>query len=194
MKSLETVERRLRTLRVRYIKQHISASQERLPKNCVFNYEQIPTGYYEKSRSIDVDIAPRSSVTLVVIQPEAPLRLCMYGAEDPSKWLGDVCDKAETARGCGWFKPKTSVDEAKDEFVSLLADDEYTYDNYRDVATLQWVLNDRVHKKALSMWERLVIWIYSFFIRVRPPVPQLPEGEIPDDLWSDDDTSSNSGP
>lgn len=186
MKSQDEIERRLRTLRVRYTKKHIAASQERLPQNCIYNLEQAPNGHYTKSKSADVDIAPRHSITLVVIQPESPIRLCMYGADDPSKWPGNICDKAETARCCSWFSAKVSKEVAKTEFLNRLADDEYVYENHPDIAALQWATDGRVYKKSLSPLERLRIWLFSFFVRVPPALPQLPEGEVPDDLWDDE--------
>jgi hypothetical protein len=193
MKSKEVVERRLRTLRIRYLKQFVASSQDRLHRNCLYNREHKPTGQYKSSKSVDVDVASRKNVTLVVIQPDPPsIRLCMYGSEDSTKWNGDICDDDVKSQHCPLFRPIMSVEEARLEFQTRLANDDYTYDNYRDIATLQWVLEDRIHKHQLSLWERFIVWIRFRRIKAPAPLPLLPAGDVPDDFWVDNvDPTSN---
>ena len=195
MKPKETVERRLRTLRIRYAKKFILASQKRLHTNCVYNIEHSQTNWWSNKRvseSVEMDIAPHHSVTLLVIQPEqlSP-RLCMYGAEDPAHWPGDICDSDDMSKRCKWFKPRYTVEQAKQKFFELLQDDKYVYDNFQDVASLQWVLEDRLYNHNLSWWERLIFWLKTRFIQVPKPMPQLPPIDLPEGIWDDDPPSDS---
>jgi hypothetical protein len=191
VKSREEIEKRLKKLRVRYARKHILGSQQRLHKNCVFNREHVPPSLPERRQGPDVHMVPRRQVTLVVLRDEAPIRLCMYGSEDASKWRGDVCDDDSVARSCKLFKASVGLEEAKQEFLDRLADDRFVFDNYRDVATLQWVLGVRVHEIPLSVWDRLSLWLSIFFFR-RPKA--LPPSDFDgSDLWTEsgDDPTQN---
>jgi len=70
--------------------------------------------------------------------------------------------------------------------MELLSDDEYVFDNYRDMAAFQWVLSDRLHKMPLSWWETLILWFQVLLHRRARMVPPLPEPELTDDLWEED--------
>ena len=197
VKSKKQVEDRLKKLRVRYARKHMEASQKRCFKNCVHNHAHVPTQTPAVARKDDFEMVPRRQVTLVVLQDEDPtVHLCMYGASDPATWPGDVCDDDSVARGCKVFEPRQTADQAKEEFLSSLSDDEHVFNNYRDVATLQWVLGERVHSMGLSIWERFLLWLRSKLIKRDALVPQLPESSVPDDLWSENqgDTAQSSGP
>jgi hypothetical protein len=188
VKSKETIRRRLRSLRIRHAKKYIEKSQKRKPENCTYNYSheyhaptpEVPTEY---------ELAPRKSSSLVVFQEEGPIKLCLYGADKPSEWKGDVCDKDETAEGCEYFKPKVTVEEAQEDFKNLVADDEYVFKNYRDIATLQWVLGERVSNMPFTLIDRVVLFWHSVF-RTADKLKETPElPEAPDDLWPEDDNS-----
>jgi hypothetical protein len=132
----------------------------------------------------EVELSPRITTTLVVIQPDSPIRLCMYGSEKPDLWNGDVCDDDATAHACPYFSPKISEDRSVEKFNELMSDDAFVLENYKDIASLQWVLNDRVHLTPLSVWDKIKIWFDTFFRR-RCSLKLLPEkiGEKPEDLW-----------
>lgn len=183
MKTRDDVERRLKKLRTRYAHRHVQRSQERRPGNCVYNEEHAPRKL-EPSVPVEHQMAPRSQVTLVVLNEDRPVRLCMYGAES-GKWPGNICDSDGVARSCPMFKPRTSVEEARHGFMEGLADDEHVFNNYRDMATLQWVLGERVHGWPLSWWERLWLFVMGFFARTAKPLPRGPEHTI-EGLWDDD--------
>lgn len=188
MKTREEVERRLRKLQIRYARKHVQRSQERLPHNCVHNEEHLPPRLEAGPKvPVEEEVAPRQQVTLVVLNEPRPIRLCMHGADRGEKWRGDVCDDAETARQCPYFKPAKDVRAARDEFMDSLADDEHVFNHYRDVATLQWVLGERVHSYPLAWWQRLWLAVHLFFIRVVKPTAALPAPRVPDDLWDDHD-------
>lgn len=188
MKTKEIIQRRLRSLRIRYAKKHIEKSQKRKPHNCVHNHIH---EYHPPTPEVpmEYELAPRRSSSLVVFQEEGPIRLCMYGANDPSEWKGDVCDKDETAERCAYFNPKVSIEEAQEEFKDLVADDDYVLEHYKEVATLQWVLGERVVNMPFTFIDKMGFIWHSLFQRVKKPkkTPELPEA--PDDLWPEDDNS-----
>lgn len=187
MKTRDDIEKRLRKLRLRYAHKYVLKSQERRHRNCAFN-EIHPVGEapYTVTQSRELERAPRRQVTLVVLNDELDgVGLCMHNASDSSKWEGNTCDSDDVSRSCPLFKPRASAEEAKNGFLELVADDEYVFENYRDVATLQWVLGERVHELSLSWWERLVLWVRTAFLRVAKPTPLLPPAPLPKDLWDD---------
>ena len=194
MKSRSDIEKRLRSLRVKYAKRYVSASQERTHRNCVHNVEHAPRDMHEDSKPSRSplrrgpqgrDAAPPRR-TLTVVRSEAPVRLCMYGCKDPASWAGDVCDSDDISRSCPKFEPLRSMEAARAEFLEKLADDEWVFDNHKDMAALQWALSDRMHKWGLSWWERLFLWLQVLLFRRAKVAPRLPLPELPEDLWKDD--------
>lgn len=177
MKSREEVLRRLKKLRARYLRQYLRQSQDRRPHNCAYNHEVlVPPA---KSHLSDVPgpgeerpVTPAKSLVVLQGEPcgDAPIRVCLYGCEDPAGWTGELCYTEEKAGSCEWFKPEKDLAEAEREFDALLSDDAYVYENYRDVAALQWVLEDRVHRHRPGLIERFWRW----FGRPRSvPAPKL---------------------
>lgn len=195
MKNREDVEKRLRKLRRRYARKHVQKSQDRVPCNCLHNEEHHPVGDLRAPVPTELEVAPRIQRTLLVLQDRdmGSVRICTYGAAE-GEWSGTVCDSESISRPCPYFQPRLPADSAKVEFLDTLADDEHVFDNYRDVATLQWVLGERVYDMPLSFMDRLVLWFAVLFARVprasrQPSVPQLPS-----DLWDEDDSPPPTGP
>lgn len=197
MKTKADIEKRLRKLRERYARKYIEASQQRRYENCAYNHKHVPSPIPSspaRAAPLVYHMAPSRQVTLVVLREDKPIHLCMYGSDDPSKWRGDICDSDDVAQSCKLFRPLVSVDQAKQEFLNLMADDEYVFNNYRDIATLQWVLGERVHVIPLTLWERIRFWIRSKFLKPRKEVPALPPGDLPDNLWDDSVRSTTHAP
>lgn len=118
----------------------------------------MPVLKYSRGVDVEYERAPRKSVTLLVVQDQVPVRLCMHGSSDPSTWNGDVCDNDDTARACDRFVPIVGLKDAESKFMEQLQDDAFVYGRYPDIAALQWVLEDRIGSKPLSLWERLLLW------------------------------------
>jgi len=207
VKSEEEVLRRLRKLRGRYARQYLRRSQDRLHRNCVHNREHVGTRTVSDGPEDGVPMRIRGgedveglvapdrrvrfgrAVSLVVLREEpSSVRLCMYGAEDPALWAGEVCDSDEKAASCPMFSPSVRKEDAMAAFKELMRDDAYVYENYRDVAALQWVLEDRVHHHRPGLLERLVHWFVARRAKVPKPLPALPEptDREMEDLWKDD--------
>lgn len=191
MKTRDEILSRLRKLRTRYATRYMENSRDRLPCNCRYNMVHQSTNYSRGlTESKPTDIAPRTQVTLMVLQEDKPIGLCMYGSEDSSKWPGNICDDKETAASCPLFAPKMTVLASQEEFLGKLADDTFVFDNYRDIAALQWVLGERVHNHALTWWERLVFWYRSKSIRMLPPSRKTLSSDS-EPTWNEDDNSSS---
>lgn len=186
MKTRSEVESRLKKLRVRYAHKYVEATQQRCFNNCVFNHEHVPQPVdYGHSLETEMERAPRLQKTLVVIGDSKTVHLCMYGANDAGTWPGDTCDTDDKAKRCPMFKPRVSLEQARTGFLEKLSDDEYVFDNFRDMATLQWVLGERVHDVPLTFFERLVFWLKIKFWKPIPALPQLPSSDLPAELWYD---------
>lgn len=198
MKSEGAVRSRLVKLRKRYRNKHASNSQKRVPSNCVYNATIEPKGYRAPSVITELEMSPRIVSNLVVFQEDSSIKICTYGSENPAEWNGDVvCDSNDVAEQCKFFKAKSTYAEAAEEFDGMMEDDEFVYDNYRDVATLQWVLDDRVHLIPLTWRDRLSLLLIRFFDwMLRRNRQKLPSQlmVIPHDIWNDrDDSDQSSG-
>jgi len=181
MKTQSEIEKRLQKLRKRYRQKYVQERVGRRHQNCVHNYEHAPRGEFKYSRSHDVELAPRRQTTLLVVQPDQPVRICTYGSTGKD-WNGDVCDTDEKASGCPWFKASRLEDEVGAEFDSLMSDVEFVFDNYRDVATLQWVLDVRVVTVKPSLVERFL----SLFKTRNKELPAPKDPEVPEGIWDAD--------
>ena len=186
MKTRAQVESRLKKLRSRYAHKHVEATQQRCYKNCVYNEEHAPAQLeYKAPLETEYERAPRMQQTLMVVSHDQAIHLCMYGADKPGTWPGDTCDTDDKARRCPLFKPRVTLEDARKEFLEKLADDEYVFNNYRDMATLQWVLGERVHDVPLTLFERFWFWLKGKLWKPIPALPQLPPPELTADLWYD---------
>jgi hypothetical protein len=189
VKTKEQVLNRLKKLRIRYARQYISESQKRVHANCTYNLEITSTNHKDESK-FEYDIMPRKVHITVLNNPPTPIRLCMYGSEKIDEWPGSLCDSDLISAKCPYFKPKISFKEAEKSYLELLKDDKYVFDHYKDMATLQWVLNYRIYESHLSIFDKIKIKFLSVIIFLKSlmkprqsnqSLPELPEG-----LWDDD--------
>jgi len=105
-----------------------------------------------------------------------------------------MCDHDDIAKSCKMFNPLVSIEQAREEFLEKLSDDEYVFNNYRDMATLQWVIGQRVHEVPLTAWERFVFWLKAKLFKPEPRIEALPAAEIPSDIWDQSSKVSNAPP
>jgi hypothetical protein len=192
VKSESVVQRRVQRLRDRYLRRHVLLSQERRHRNCVHNQEHAPSKlpYSRSELSTELDLAPRKVTTLLVIKDDQPVRICTLGlcagnsTAGSVGWDRDVCDSDSISATCGMFKARTGADEAYDEFMELLKDDKFVYENYRDLAALQWVLEDR--RPRLPWYRRLFAWLFgkpTIALGLLPPGASDRESQELEDLW-----------
>ena len=181
MKSEFEIRNRLKNLRIRYTKKFIEKSQKQLPHNCVFNYEHFER-IIDDRVPIEYELSPRINKTLVMIQPELPVRLCTYGSENLTKWNGDIiCDSEDVSKNCSWFKSKKSEEEAIEEFKQLVSNDDLVFKNYPDIAAIQWVLGEKSKPLKITFFSKLYLLFNKFCNKIFKPKSKTLE--LPGDLW-----------
>lgn len=158
MKNQIEIERRLVKLRNRHKKKYVEKHTSKTPENCKYNYlHHLNTLKYSSDDNETIEVN---------IQPDKDIRICTFGSDKPEKWNGDICDSVEVSGKCPFFCPRTNEESLSEEFDTLIQDDEYTIDNYSDVAALQWVLNVRVHSvKHRNFIIYYLMWIYQIIIQ-----------------------------
>lgn len=189
MKSETVVKRRLKKLRIRYLRQYLQGIRGRCYLNCKYNYEHTPSPVPQKpgiyTNGIDAKLIPHKQVTMVVFREEQKtVRLCVYGSENPTTWSGDICVNDDTAKSCPHFESKVTEESAIGKFNEAMADDEFVLNNMNDIAILQWVLETRVSLIPLTLWEKFTLWASGLFRKDKPTV-QSAEEDLPGDIWND---------
>lgn len=187
MKAKSDIEKRLRRLRERYLRQYLRRHFERRPEACAHNHGHRPNllPYRTSDVETELEVAPRKVTTLLVLNDRHDsVRVCLLGLEDPETWEGDVCETAERAGRCPHFKPRLTLDEATRDFDALMADDRKVLKLYPDVAMLQWVLGVRMAKVRRGLMEWLRGLIFRRKMRELPPASQdePPDPEL-EALW-----------
>ena len=194
MKTRDQIESRLKKLRMRYVHKHVEATQQRCFNNCTFNQIHTPKPLHYGPVATEYELSPRLQTTLIVLNEDRTVHLCMYGVQDKATWSGDTCDTDDKAKCCPMFKPRVTLEQARADFMNKLSDDEYVFDNFRDVATLQWVLGERVHEVPLTLFERFLFWLKVKFWKPAPALPQISDPELASDLWYDKTNDSSAPP
>jgi len=82
----------------------------------------------------------------------------MLGADDPENWPGNICDTVENAKTCPFFQTDFNKEDLKAEFKALLEDPDVLYEDYRDIAMLEWALEDTV-APDLAWWQKFKLWV-----------------------------------
>lgn len=187
VKSQSEIQKRLKKLKFRYLKNYLKRSQDLTFENCIYGFLHQPSPIPQKPKvQTSSTLVPKRQVTLVILdnQEEGPAPLCMYGSDNPESWPGEAClgDRAAT---CPMFKPRLALEDARDEFIGLLEDDEYVYDNMKDIAALQWAINERIAFWPLSIFERITIWFMRKFFRRPKLLPPPSTEELSEGLWDD---------
>jgi len=179
VKNIETIVKRLRKLRIRHLRKYLSASQSRIPENCVYNHKinvkQTNSHLYSNDSFLGINddrlVVPTKKTSVVILNnddnDDFPC-VCLYGCKDPSIWEGELCYTIDKSSTCNWFKPTKSINVAENEFDELMKDDEYVNKHYKDIASLQWVIEDRIYKYDLNLFERILRWV----LRRKTKVPK----------------------
>ena len=188
MKTHEEIEKRLSSLYHKYENLYVKENLRASPDNCVHNLTHNPVALIPRPADLELNRAPRKQTTLVVLDgPARPIRICTYGSEDVENWNGDICDTVEHASQCPVFRAVESELELRKQFQALMQDDDYVFENYKDITALQWMTGHRItwdlekreeHPPVLTVVPYyLVLWgmIVGFFRR--SSIPQLPPKE-----------------
>jgi len=214
VKTESEILRRLEKLHRRYLGQYIKKSQQRTHINCKYNIiHRSPTNKSTRVSGLkrhlpvigreedSVFLSPERQISdchnYIDIESNEldSIRLCGHGIENNLIWNGDICDTDSISKSCKLFSPKVSVDEARDKFGELMSDDKYVYEHYRDIATLQWILKNRINN-IFSLITIIYVWFLMLLIKLKKQTPEKEKPDnlelIVDDLWSEDDFDRNS--
>jgi hypothetical protein len=134
------------------------------------------------------------SAFLTVLPNDEGVHLCMYGSENPKDWPGDTCESNDIAKYCKKFSPRIPASHVVQEFQQMLRDDKFVSEHLKDIAILQWILEERVHAYPLGFLERVSLYIKSKFIKSDPAINSLPPARDADDRFGgSDDSDENPG-
>lgn len=169
MKTVDEIRDRIRYLLVYELDRRIEEASQRLPHRCKHNRLH----HLDARKQVDGEANFRYN--LIDAKGPQTMGLCMYGAEDPEQWPGDICEDEIDAKRCGdWFEPIQTKDELLAEFIEQLQEPGWVEDNMMDVAQLLWVLDlegdtdEQARILVLPWWKRL--WYRFLRIRVEPVV------------------------
>jgi hypothetical protein len=166
MKSESEINKRLDKLYARGTTEYVRLRCGKLPHNCVFNQEHTDQSHDVHGVNFDnfsdrFDLVPNvRNLTLVNDPKSTKIRLCLYGSENPGEWNGDICDDESVSRKCGKFISITEEQEAKNEFYSVLLDDQYVKKNLPEIAALQWVTGRR-YSQVSNKEHRILALIFA---------------------------------
>lgn len=166
MKSEEQIRSRLDSLYQKHQKIWVKENTRPSPDNCIYNHTHFPNPLIPRPPDLEFKLAPRKQHTLVVIDNnDKPIRICMHGSENNETWNGDICDTVSHASSCPKFASNFSEKESQDQFHALMLDDEYVYENHRDIAILQWILGVRHNEntKKEGLFYRIFLFLTLLF-------------------------------
>lgn len=141
MRTEQEVRQKLKQVQFRHLKKLIEQSYKKRPCNCRHN--EIHGAMSHK-------------------EGEEPIGICMWGADDPVEWTGNICDEMfeglKVARECGLFEPRKTKVEIKADFHSLMTEGDIgaVGSQFPDLAALMWVLDERPYRPTL--WQRFLLW------------------------------------
>lgn len=136
MKSPTDIRARISRLLVRELRRRLAEAEERLPTRCHFNYRHP----LDPRKMVDGEPNPKYNQILPTNQT---IGLCMYGAEKPDEWPGNICEDPVDAQRCPYFQAKRTKQEVWVELRGQLQEPLWAEKNLPEVAALAWTLNER---------------------------------------------------
>jgi hypothetical protein len=186
VKTADEIHDRIRFLITRELDRRVEEATQRLPHLCRHN----------KQHSIDarkqVDGERNYQYNRIDTKNPQLMGLCMYGAENPEEWPGDICEDEIDAKRCPWFEPLRSKKALIEHFQIQLQTGMWMEDNMPEVAQLLWVLGDgdRAYR-GIPWWKHL--WYRFLRIRVEPVIKvESPLALLQEAVEDDDDASDSS--
>lgn len=140
MHSKKEVKKKLRDVKGKYLSDRYQDKLAKKPCNCHYNYRHVLVN----AEGEEVEIG-----------------LCMLDASDTEEWEGFICDDEETAKNCPYFDCKNSRESIKQEFEEDLEDEVVVANQYKDIAALQWVLQQKAYTWDLKWYQ--VLWTWFIF-------------------------------
>lgn len=141
MKSETEISERVRDLLVAELRRRVQESTRKLPVRCKHNHRHP----LDARRTVDGE--PNSTYNQIT-DSKRTIGLCMYGAEDPTEWPGNICEDEIDAMRCPYFDPVKTEEEIVDEFQQSIKDPEWLQENLPGIYELRWVLDGQVLVEA----------------------------------------------
>lgn len=186
MKTQAEIYDRLRFLIVRELDRRVEEATQRLPHLCIHNKQHRIDAHKQ------VDGERNYQYNRIDAKNPQIMGLCMYGAENPEEWLGDICEDEIDAKRCSWFEPIRSQRALIEHFKFQLQIGMWVEDNMPDVAQLLWVLGEGERFYRGIPWWKL-LWYKFLRIRVEPVVKvESPLALLQEAVGGDDDSSDGS--
>lgn len=143
MKDQTQIEERLRRLVLEALSAHMAHFDVKLPTKCRHNHRQP----LDHRKTVYGDSNPSynritSGKGLPVAQT---IGLCMYGAENPDDWKGNICEEPVDAQLCNIYNPVVSKKVLYDTFVKGVQSEEWLGKHYPGILSLVWVLGQGLH-------------------------------------------------
>lgn len=167
MQTEAQIRRKLQRVKYYYLKKRLEREMSRRPWNCRFNYvhsaqnNRLADASWEDAgkRHAPYPEAPLEEAQHHPILVEAEktgswVRLCGYGCDSAENWNGIICEDANTAKKCPMFELRTTREEIEANFEAELSDLELLSRDFKDIAALQWVLDEKGQGIEMSWWQR----------------------------------------
>lgn len=167
MQRESQIRRKLSRIKFYYLKKRYEKEMSRRPWNCRFNYvhraqnNRVADMSWEEGNyrhapypEAPLEEAQHSAILIEAEKTGATIRLCGYGCDSSENWNGIICEDVNTAKKCPMFELKKTKEQVEAEFEEELSDLENLATNYKDIAALQWVLDEKGITIPLTWWQR----------------------------------------
>ncbi len=167
MKHVDEIEARIRFLLAEALEKKVAEASKRLPHLCTYNFR------HNLDTRRQVDGEPNPNFNRITEQEGEPvvqtIGLCMYGAENPEDWRGDICEDPIDAQRCPYFQPSLYKERIWRDFHAMLQDHDRLRAEMPEVYGLLWALDGYTSQLRLPWWKRL--WFKLLRVRVEPLAP-----------------------
>ena len=140
MKGESDIRGRLNQLLAEELNRRIASASEKLPRRCTHNYRH-PLDQRKK-----VDGESNENYNRITDNRGLPvvqtIGLCMLGSKDPETWGGTICEEPLDAIRCPVFEPAKTKAQLLKEFREQLRDEVWTKENFPEVFSLLWILEE----------------------------------------------------
>jgi hypothetical protein len=135
------------------IEKRVAEASVRQPHKCLYNHgHTLDTRHLlEGEANPDRNRIVRSDGSPV----DQTLGLCLYGAEDPTLWPGNICEDDIDALSCPYFTPHESVETVQKQIFLDFSNPDWVRENVPDVGALMWVL-ELCDVKPVSWWQKVL--------------------------------------
>jgi len=158
MRDGDEIQNRIRQILDQELASRIAASTEALPVRCLHNHRQPldtrkrvrgePNPQYNRVTERKVVLTGAGDVQAQHLPVQQTIGLCMWGADDSTKWAGTICEEEIDAVRCcngnathgAQFTPLLTEVQISEAFHKQIQDLEWVAENLPEVSALLWVL------------------------------------------------------